>query len=90
MATAKRSNSGGGFFSKFVVVAFLAIAIALYLKVLSMDTERAAQQASAPQASVIIVESDAAGGSAATLVALPEDQQVLIMQVFAPELIQGE
>ena len=86
MTTAAQQKTGGGFFSKLVIVVLLAVAIGLYLQIVMMDGERQASQNSAPQVSVPIVESDAPTPLKQVFKPLPEEQQALIMRVFAPEL----
>ena len=82
MTTAERQKTGGGLLSKLVIVVLFAVAIGLYLQIVMMNGEHQAEQNPAPQVSVPIVESDAPP----PLNPLPEEQQALIMQVFAPEL----
>ncbi len=86
MTTAEQQKTGGGLFSKLVVVVLLAVAIGLYLQIVMMDGERQANRNPAPQVSVPIVESDAPAEPQQVPRPLPEDQQALIMRVFAPEL----
>ena len=74
-------------FSRLVIVVLLAVTVGLYLKIVVMDAGQA-QVVSAPQASIQVVEVEAAatpGASASK--ALPEDQMLVIKQVFAPELL---
>ena len=86
MTTAEQQKTGGGFFSKLIIVVLLAVAIGLYLQIVMMDGERQASQNPASQVSVPIVESDAPAPLKQVFKPLPEEQQALIMQVFAPEL----
>ena len=86
MTTAKGTAAGGGWFSKLVVVALLALAIALYLRIVMVDGGQG-YSASVPQASVRVVESlPAKAGGAASLSDLPAEQMDLVRKVFAPEL----
>jgi uncharacterized protein (UPF0333 family) len=74
-------------FSKLVIVVLLAVTIGLYLKIVVMDAGQT-QAVSAPQASIQVVEVEtAAAPVASTSKAAPEDQMLLIKQVFAPELL---
>lgn len=84
-----QAKSGGGFFSKLVVVALLALAIVLYLRIVMVEHNGGGTASeAAPQASVQVVEGDeAVPVAAAQLQALPGDQMELILQVFAPELL---
>ena len=93
MTAANEASAGGGWFSKLVVVVMLALAIGLYLWIVMVDRERAANEP-IPQASIRIIENDRAGMQAAAtpeasgLKNLPEDQLQLILRVFAPEIQQ--
>jgi FlaG/FlaF family flagellin (archaellin) len=74
-------------FSKLVIVVLLAVTIGLYLKIVVMDAGQT-QVVSAPQASIQVVEVEAtATPGASASKALPEDQMLVIKQVFAPELL---
>ena len=74
-------------FSRLVIVVLLAVTIGLYLKIVMMDAGQA-QLVSAPQASIQVVEVETAATPAAPASkAVPEDQMLLIKQVFAPELL---
>ena len=74
-------------FSRLVIVVLLAVTIGLYLKIVVMDVGQA-QPVSAPQASIQVVEVETAAPPAAPASkAVPEDQMLLIKQVFAPELL---
>lgn len=87
MTTAKQGASGGGMVSKLVIVLLLAVTIGFYMKLVMVDGQRDyAEQV--PQASVQVVEGEAANELATTTAVqdLPEDQMQLIRQVFAPEL----
>ena len=74
-------------FSRLVIVVLLAVTVGLYLKIVVMDAGQA-QVVSAPQASIQVVEVEATAtpGESASK-ALPEDQMLVIKQVFAPELL---
>ena len=87
MTAAEQQKKGGGLLSKLIIVVLLAVAIGLYLQIVMIDGERLADQTSKPQISVPIVEGDEPTETAQTLEALPEDQQALIIQVFAPEML---
>jgi len=92
MTTAAQGASGGGWFSKLVVVALLALAVGLYLQIVMLqpqpggektatssgDTQVRAETPSAPPAT--------AASSAQAVRDLPEDQMALIKRVFAPEM----
>lgn len=80
MTEASSKPSGSGFFSKLLVLALLALAIWLYLRIVLIDGDRTYVQAPA-QASVRVVEADSP-----PLRALPEEQMALVRRVFAPEL----
>lgn len=87
MSTAKQSTSGSGWFSKLIVLLLLALAIALYLRiVMGEGTGRLA--ATVPQAGVRVVESRPVQrvDTTAALRELPADQMEIVKQVFAPEL----
>lgn len=75
-------------FSKLVIVVLLAVTVGLYLKIVVMDAGQT-QVVSAPQASLQVVEVEATattpGASASK--GMPEDQMLVIKQVFAPELL---
>lgn len=74
-------------FSRLVIVVLLAVTVGLYLKIVVMDAGQA-QVASAPQASIQVVEVETAATPAAPASKVaPEDQMLLIKQVFAPELL---
>lgn len=90
MTTAQQGTSGGGIFSKLVLLALLAVTIGLYLRVVMFDAPPA-QSPAAPQASVQVVEARVSDVPAAPveLRDLPADQMQLIIQVFAPELQQN-
>ena len=91
MTAANEASAGGGWFSKLVVVAMLALAIGLYLWIVMTDRERAGNEA-IPQASIRIIESEREGTQATVtpgpsgLKDLPEEQLQLILRVFAPEM----
>lgn len=93
MTAASPASSGGGWFSKLVVVVMLALAIGLYLWIVMVDRERDVNQQT-PQASMRIIEGDRAGIQATAtpgssgLQNLPEDQLQVILRVFAPEMLQ--
>ena len=91
MTTAGTQKTGSGLFSKLIVAALLALAIGLYLQIVMKDGERYAEEQPAPQASVRIVEDNTQTDSAQqSLKALPEEQQAVIMRVFAPELLNSD
>ena len=74
-------------FSKLVIVVLLAVTIGLYLKIVVMDAGQT-QLVSTPQASLQVVEVEAtATPGASASKASPEDQMLVIKQVFAPELL---
>ena len=88
MTASGKQQTGNGMLSKLVIIALLAITIGLYLQIIMIDSERHAEKQPAPQASVRIVEgNDPVEPTQQTLKTLPDDQQTLIMQVFAPELL---
>ena len=90
MATAKQTSAGGGLFSKLVVVALLAVTVALYLRIVMVDeTAPQANEPSVAQASVRVLEGDEPAAAAQPLEILPEEQMAVIMQVFAPELLDN-
>jgi len=74
-------------FSRLVIVVLLAVTLGLYLKIVVMDAGQA-QDASVPRASIQVVEVETAATPAVQAPqAAPEDQMLLIKQVFAPELL---
>ena len=94
MTTAVQSTSGG-WVSKLVVVALLALAVGLYLQIVLLQPEKTEPVAS-PLVSAPVVEgevaADASGPTAGpsapqALKDLPADQLELIRQVFAPEMV---
>lgn len=85
MSTAQQGSTGGGLFSKLVVAVLLAVTVALYLRIVMVDSA-ASPSAPGPQASVQVLEgNEAASAPMSALIALPDDQMQLIMQVFAPK-----
>ncbi len=74
-------------FSRLVIVVLLAVTLGLYLQIVLFDAGQTPVEP-APQASIQVVEDQtttkpAAGGAQA----LPDDQMLLIKQVFAPEML---
>lgn len=88
MAATQQKSSGGGFFSKLVVVALLALTIALYLRIVMVDGSDEGTRQSAPQASVQVLEGDEPAPPGKPLAELPERQMELLLQVFAPEMLE--
>lgn len=89
MTTAKQGSSGGGLFSKLVVVLLLAIAIGLYLRIVMVEGSRQVSERP-PQVSMQVLEGKAAPAAAPPaqqIQDLPQDQMDLIKRVFAPELL---
>lgn len=78
MASKDGAAAGSGWFGKLVIVALLALAVGLYLRIL-MPVDRAAVPAASLQAGT-------AASADTGLQPLPEDQMALLMRVFAPEL----
>ena len=87
MATAQQTSAGGGIFSKLIVVALLALTIALYLRIVMVDTGSQADEPPVAQASVRVLEGDEPAPASQSMEILPQDQMEVIMQVFAPELL---
>lgn len=89
MATTPGKMSGSGFVSNLVVLLLLAVAVGLYLRIVVIEGDRQYREA-VPQASIQIVEAHEApaGEPNRILVPLPDDQMMLIKQVFAPELLR--
>ncbi len=88
MTTASAKPASGGFLSKLIVAALLALTVALYLRIVMVDggQQGGMQSAAAPQASIPVVEGNEPAPAARPLEDLPAAQMALIMQVFAPEL----
>jgi hypothetical protein len=84
MATTQQKSAGGGFFSKLIVVALLALTIALYLRIVMVEGD----SQTAGQASVQVLEGDEPAPQAQPLTELPATQMELILQVFAPEMLE--
>ena len=89
MTTAQKTSAGGGIFAKLVVVALLALTIALYLRIVMVESPPSETAAAAPQASVRVVEGNESAPPAGPLEDLPADQMDLILQVFAPEMSEN-
>lgn len=100
MSSADGTSSGGGFLSKIVITLLLALALALYLKIVTdkqggSTTPLAANESTSEPASIQVVETDEPTPAAADSVAaepaptepapLPEDQLALIKRVFDPK-----
>ena len=87
MTTTQQDASGGGLLPKLVILVLLAVTFGFYLKIVMSDGP-ATVGSTPPQASIQVVEGRGPGKEASTggLKAMPEDQLVLIKQVFAPEL----
>lgn len=90
MTTAQQNASGGGLFSKLVIVILLAATIGLYLMIVMVD-DPGSYQGAAPQASIQVVEDPVPVGAPVGQAPrdLPDEQMQLIKQVFAPELIKN-
>jgi hypothetical protein len=95
MTATGQASSGGGWFSKLIVVVLLAVAIALYLRIVMVDAQRqGAETGQTPRASVRVIDGDpdTAPLSAPTPTSaprpLPDEQFRLMMRIFAPELAQ--
>jgi len=91
MTTTAQGSSGGGWFSKLVVVALLALAIGLYLQIVILQPqahrESAASQVDMPRVEAATAPAPAAQAAPAQgLRDLPEDQMSVIRRVFAPEM----
>ena len=84
MAKAQHKASGGGLFSKLVILVLLGVTLGLYLKIVVID-EQGVTSGSLPQASVQVVEGTGDAAPSPALKTIPEDQMALIQQVFAPE-----
>lgn len=90
MTSAETKRAGNGLLSKLFLVILLALAIGLYLQVVTVDTGRHGGE-TAPRASLQVLEGDEPGifrPAAQGLVDLPPDQMRLIIEVFAPEMLQ--
>jgi hypothetical protein len=87
MTTAQQGASGGGMFSKLVIVLLLAVTIGLYVQIVLVD-DNSNQGQTTPRVSVQVIEGDAARvpATAAAPQNVSDDQMQLIRQVFAPEL----
>ena len=78
-----QTASGGGFFSKLIVLLLLALAIWLYLRIVLVEGTPV-NHAPLQQVSVPVVEGSEPAPQAMPMRDLPADQMALIMQVFAP------
>lgn len=87
MTTAQQNASGGGLFSKLVILILLAVTVGLYLMIVVVE-DQSLYSEPATQASIQVVE-EAIIPTARTPKDAPDDQMQLIKQVFAPELLEN-
>jgi hypothetical protein len=88
MGTTQQRSAGGGFFSKLIVVALLALTVALYLRIVMVEGDSQGVAQPVPEASVRVLEGDEPAPRDQALAELPKAQMDLILQVFAPEMLE--
>jgi len=94
MTTTQQNASGGGLFSKLVVVLLLALAIGLYLRIVMVEAEAPVQAVSSQVSVPVVEETPATPVTPAPAVAdndlkpLPDAQMDTVRRVFAPELAE--